>query len=263
MNLAPAELRKDSPGLDLAIACGLLASHGVIEADALQRTLFWGELALDGALRPARGTLVVADAARRRGFETLIVAPEAADEAAMVPQLKVVPAPSLRAVVHHFRRERIIEPHPSIPATDAGAPVGPDMSELRGLSVARLAVEVMAAGGHNLLLHGPPGVGKTMLARRAAGILPPLDHDAAIEVTKIHGVHGARRMDRGQALLRQPPVRMPHHTVSVAGLLGGDSPPRPGEVSLAHRGILFLDELPEYARSCLEGLREPLEDGEV
>jgi magnesium chelatase family protein len=137
---------------------------------------------------------------------------------------------------------------------------GPDLSDIRGLGLPRRAIEIMLAGGHNLLLHGPPGVGKTMLARRIPSLLPPLEHEDALDVTKIHGV-AHRRIPDG--LIRVPPVRMPHHTVSVAGLLGGGNPPRPGEVSLAHRGVLFLDELPEFPRACIEGLREPLEDGTV
>jgi magnesium chelatase family protein len=260
VNLAPAHLRKDSPGIDLAVAAALLGSHEIVGADALHDVLLWGELGLDGRVRSAAGTLVVADCARRQGFAAMVVAPESADEAALIPGLTVLPVQTLDRLVSHLRGEKRIDAHPH----DATAPPsvcgGPDMADVVGLATGRLAVEVMIAGGHNLLLHGPPGVGKTMLARRAAALMPELDDEAALEVTKIHSVSTGRI---GVALHRRPPVRMPHHTVSSAGLLGGGTPTRPGEVSLAHRGLLFLDELPEYGRGCLEGLREPLEDGAV
>lgn len=262
VNLAPADRRKDSPGMDLAIACALLAAHEVVPAERLERAMLWGELALDGTLRPAAGTLVVADCARRHGFTTLVVPHAAASEAALVEGLRIVPARSLAELVAHLRGERVLPdyvPRPEIePARAPDDDV--DMADIRGLAIGRLAVEVMAAGGHNLLLHGPPGVGKTMLARRTAALFPPLDHHAALEVTKIHGIAAA---SPPAGLRRRVPIRMPHHTVSVAGLLGGGRPLRPGEVSLAHRGVLFLDELPELPRACLEGLREPLEEGVV
>jgi magnesium chelatase family protein len=264
VNLAPAELRKDSPGCDLAIACALLASHEVISADSLARTMLWAELALDGTLRPAVGTLVVADTARKAGFQRVIVATDSAREAAMIPGLEVVAVHDLPSLVAQLRDKSPLAPvygH-GLTLPPANEPPGgtPDLADIRGLTLPRIAVEIMLAGGHNLLLHGPPGVGKTMLARRVAGLLPDLDDEHALEVTKIHGV-AHRRLPEG--LVRRPPIRMPHHTVSVAGLLGGGNPPRPGEVSLAHRGVLFLDELPEFPRACIEGLREPLEDGAV
>ncbi|PRQ08429.1 YifB family Mg chelatase-like AAA ATPase [Enhygromyxa salina] len=263
VNLAPAEQRKDSPGCDLAIACALLASHGVIKQDSLVDAMFWGELALDGTLRPAVGTLVVADTARQQGFRRLFVAEASAREAAMIPGLEIVPVVDLPSLVSQLRGEQDIPPFHGVAA--ASSPVErfagtPDLADIRGLALPRRALEIMLAGGHNLLLHGPPGVGKTMLARRIRSLLPPLDHEHALEVTKIHGV-ARRKIPEG--LITSPPVRMPHHTVSPAGLLGGGSPPRPGEVSLAHRGVLFLDELPEFTRSCIEGLREPLEDRAV
>ena len=260
VNLAPAERRKDSPGLDLAIACALLASHDVVPRERLSDTLLWGELALDGELRPAAGTLVVADTARRQGFRRLIVAEASAREAALIPDLEVVPARDLPSLIAQLRGEAPLprlEPEAGMPAPE---PPGPDLADVRGLILPRRALEIMVAGGHNLLLHGPPGVGKTMLARRLPSLLPPLDAEQALEVTKIHGV-ATGQLPTG--LCRRPPLRAPHHSVSVAGLLGGGNPPRPGEVSLAHRGVLFLDELPEYPRACIEGLREPLEDGEV
>lgn len=263
VNLAPADRRKDSPGLDLAVACALLASHEVIPSERLERVMLWGELGLEGNLRPTAGTLVVADCARRAGFATLVVPAESAAEAGMIPGLEILPVEQLRALVAHFRGERAIAPWCREAAERDSAEDGPgdaDLLDVQGQGLARLALEVMAAGGHNLLLHGPPGVGKTMLARRAAGLLPPLGTEEGLEVTKIHSL--ARRLP-ATTRVRRPPIRMPHHSVSVAGLLGGGSPVRPGEVSLAHRGLLFLDELLEFPRTCLEGLREPLEDGEV
>jgi magnesium chelatase family protein len=263
VNLAPAEQRKDSPGCDLAIACALLASHGVITQESLTNAMLWGELALDGTLRPAMGTLVVADTARQQGFRRMIVAEASAREAAMIPGLEIIPVRDLPGLVSQLRGEQSLTQWDHAAAPRGCSPYYegvPDLSDVRGLALPRRALEIMLAGGHNLLMHGPPGVGKTMLARRIPSLLPPLDHEDALEVTKIHGV-ARRQIPDG--LITRPPVRMPHHTVSVAGLLGGGNPPRPGEVSLAHRGVLFLDELPEFPRTCIEGLREPLEDGSV
>jgi magnesium chelatase family protein len=258
VNLAPADERKDSPGIDLAVACALLASHEVVPWPRLEGLMLWGELALDGTLRAAAGTLVVADCARRGGFQAIAVARGSADEAAMIPGLRVLAVESLPQLVAHLRGEAELPAHAPAAAPGAAAPAGEgDMADIRGLALARRALEVMVAGGHNLLLHGPPGAGKTMLARRAIGLFPPLAREAALEVTKIHGLL-ARAVPGG--LVTAAPLRSPHHTVSAAGLLGGGSPLRPGEVTLAHRGLLFLDELPEFGRACLEGLREPLED---
>lgn len=259
INLAPADRRKDSPGIDLAMACALLASHEIVPHDRLASIVLWGELSLDGSIRPATGTLIVADRARRDGFRSIVVPMESADEAALCPGIEVLPVADLPTLVAWLRGERKLQPHPRGEVEDA-ARDGPDMADVRGQFTARLAVEVMAAGGHNLLLHGPPGVGKTMLARRAGGLMPTLHGDDALQVTKLHSL---RAVDAPSRLWTVPPVRMPHHTITTAGLLGGGVPARPGEVSLAHRGLLFLDELPEYTRACTEGMREPLEDGEV
>ena len=259
VNLAPADRRKDSPGIDLSMAVALLASHEVVPTASVESLMLWGELGLDGVVRPAVGTLIVADFARRAGFRAIAVPRDSADEAALCPDLEVLPVDDLPGLVAHLRGEAAISPHPRVTPVPL-PPSGPDMADVQSQATARLAVEVMAAGGHNLLLHGPPGVGKTMLARRAAGLLPALQGDDALEVTKLHSLGGAKSP---RVLWRRPPVRMPHHTVSSAGLLGGGTPARPGEVSLAHCGLLFLDELPEFARACTEGMREPLEDGEV
>ena len=263
----------DSPGLDLAVACALLAAHGVVPESSLEGLLLWGELTLDGTVRPAPATLVAADLAQRRDIGRIAVAASDAGVQAVAKFIKVLPVSTLEELVSILRGEALVpawgrrlapEDRQAAFAEIRGkappADQQPDMADIRGLTLGRRALEVALAGGHSLLLHGPHGVGRTMLARRAGGLLPDLTPRGAMEVSKIHGL--VRRQSSAQ-LIRRPPVRMPHHTVSSAGLFGGGHPPRPGEVTLAHRGVLFLDDLPEMPLSYIEGLRAVLRDGFV
>jgi magnesium chelatase family protein len=259
-NLAPAWLRKVGPGFDLALAAALLAASGQVSPDSLTRWALHGELALGGELRPCSGTLAVADAARRAGLSGVVVATESGGEAALVEGLDIVAVTTLGDLVA-WLRGGLVEPVPPAPRPrGADLVVLPDLADVRGHAEAIDVLTVAAAGGHHLLLAGPPGSGKTMLARRLPSILPPLALDEALEVTRVQSVAGRHI---GQGLVRSRPFRAPHHTVSAAGLVGGGSTPTPGEVTLAHRGVLFLDELSEFSRSALEALRQPLEDGRV
>ncbi len=260
VNLAPADLPKSGSGFDLPIAVAVLAATGQVPHEVLDRVWSVGELGLDGQLRAVPGVLPVAAGARHAGAGSLLVAPSAAPEAALVDGLTVVAVRDLREVVEVLRGRSCGTP--ARPAPVVVPQVGHDLADVRGQPVARRALEIAAAGRHHLLLAGPPGCGKTMLARRLHGLLPPLQVGAALEVAAIHSLAAQRRPDEALSLV--PPLREPHHTVSVAGLVGGGSGiPRPGELSLAHHGLLLLDELLETPRVILDALRQPLERGEV
>ena len=263
VSLAPADLRKEGASFDLPIAVGILAAMSRVDAETLAGTMFAGELSLDGTLKPVRGVLPMAVRAREEGLRRLVLPAANAAEAAVVEGVEVIGAGSLKEVIGLLNGER--EMTPAVPAD--GEPFGAesgryeeDFADVKGQTHVKRALEIAAAGGHNVLMIGAPGSGKTMLARRMPTILPPLSREEALETTKIHSVAG--NMAAGGLLARRP-FRAPHHTISQAALIGGGQSPRPGEVSLAHNGVLFLDELPEYGKNTLDVLRQPLEGGTV
>jgi magnesium chelatase family protein len=270
VNLAPADVRKAGASFDLPIALGILAATGVVLRREIADLVLLGELSLDGSIHATRGVLPIAAAARRDGLAGILLPALNASEAAIVTGLDVIGVGALTDAVRAlndpagFRANPPAPPaYPAPPAFPAGPapPAALDLCDVRGQLLARRALEIAAAGGHNLLLAGPPGAGKTMMARRLAGILPPLDFEEALEVTSVHSVAGLLRA--GAGLISDRPFRAPHHTISNAALVGGGSQPRPGEVSLAHHGVLFLDEMLEFSRHVLEVLRQPLEEGRV
>lgn len=261
VNLAPADLPKEGPAYDLPIALGILIASGQLQAD-LNNTLVTGELSLDGRVRTVNGILPQVLMARKHKLNSIFLPAENAYEAAIIKKMNIYPVINLLSLFNHLNGQKLLEPFPIISLEEKilEQEYESDLKDIKGQQQAKRALEIAAAGGHNLLMKGPPGAGKTLLARTLPSILPRLTFEETLEVTKIYSVAGL--LDK-QSIVIQRPFRAPHHTISLAGLIGGSSNPKPGEITLAHRGVLFLDEFPEYPRHILEGMRQPIEDGIV
>jgi magnesium chelatase family protein len=258
VNLAPASIRKEGPAYDLPIALGVMILAGFLPHEVIENTIVVGELSLDGAVRHTRGILPMAATARANGYKRIIVPELDAGEAALIPDLEVIPVRTLADLYSHLSGRRLIEPYQAGSTELEPLFVPTDFSEIKGQEHVKRALEVAAAGGHNCLMAGSPGSGKTLLARALPGILPEMSIEESLDVTRIYSV--ADQLPPGTPLIRHRPFRSPHHTISHAGLVGGGNIPKPGEISLAHRGVLFLDEFPEFGTRVLEVMRQPMED---